>query len=453
MRRSWIFGTLSILLAAACIWGFTQYRARRNWEIQAENQYQRAFQDLSFHVDSIESLTAKALVITSPRLMVKTFSDVWRESFACQQSLGQLPLTNMDLERTDKFISQMTAFTYRVVQKRVDGQMLSEKDWQGLSDLWKRCKFLSGRLHEMQAELLNSQHRWLDVGQLSTAAANLKDRDPYRQNPMTKNFMMMEDGMKRFPSPTLEGAELNYGEKPAGLRGRDITLTECARITRNFIGLNRLKNMEINITPRLKLPIPIYTVAITPKKGRTGETIYMDVSRKGGHVLWMLCSRLPGKSRITKDTAVRVARRLLARIGFSGMKLLDTEKNNNIYTCIFARQEKNVVIHPESIKLQIGADNSEFLGYEAENYFTFSQTRRVLTPILKPADARRKCSPHLNILSSNLAIILGDDFKQKLCYEIKGDLNKDKFLLYINALTGREEKVSRVKDKGIMEEL
>mgnify|MGYP005852192695 CR=1 FL=1 len=442
---------LAISLITVGIWGLTQYQARRNWEIQAENQYQRAFQDLSYNIDSIENLSTKALVVNSPRLVMQIFSDIWRHTFSCQQSLGQLPLTNLDLEKTESFLSNMSAYTYRIAQKRVDGNALSEKDWQGLRDLAQRCRFISEQLRKMQAQILTGRQRWLEVGRNMSAQAGTGRREQFDTNSLTKSFMMLEDGMKRFPDADFEGSVQNFKERPMGLSGKNISLKEAATIAKNFIGVNRLKGKQLSVIPRLKLPVPIYTVNVLPRNNAAGEKIYMDISRKGGRVLWMLSSRLPETSTISQDKAEEMSRRFLKQKNFPDILMLSAEKKGNIYFMTFATRKKNVIIYPESVKMQIAADNGQILGFEAINYYTFKKSNRNLRPVISKQTAQRKVNPHVKVSSVNLAVILGNDFNEKLCYEIKGKLNQDKFMLYINAVSGLEEKVRRVTDRGTEE--
>jgi len=46
---------LTVALVASLVWGFTQFRAKRNWEIRAENQYNRSFSELSAHVGDLKT--------------------------------------------------------------------------------------------------------------------------------------------------------------------------------------------------------------------------------------------------------------------------------------------------------------------------------------------------------------------------------------------------------------
>ena len=54
-------------------------------------------------------------------------------------------------------------------------------------------------------------------------------------------------------------------------------------------------------------------------------------------------------------------------------------------------------------------------------------------------------NPYINIESERLAIIPTDSKEEILTYEFKGKLNEKEFLIYVNAITGLEEKVLIIK--------
>jgi len=71
--------------------------------------------------------------------------------------------------------------------------------------------------------------------------------------------------------------------------------------------------------------------------------------------------------------------------------------------------------------------------------------RKLLPPRLTVTQARKKLSPRLQVRSKGrLVVIPTGPEREKLTYEFQGQLDKDTFLIYINALNGQEEKILRV---------
>ena len=69
------------------------------------------------------------------------------------------------------------------------------------------------------------------------------------------------------------------------------------------------------------------------------------------------------------------------------------------------------------------------------------RTREIPTDIIDEATARKKAGEHLLIDSVSMAYIPLESQREVYCYELKGTLGKNNFLVYINAQTGAEEKI------------
>ena len=66
--------------------------------------------------------------------------------------------------------------------------------------------------------------------------------------------------------------------------------------------------------------------------------------------------------------------------------------------------------------------------------------------------AREKAGTHLSIDTVSMTYIPLESKREVYCYELKGTLGKNNFLIYINAETGQEEKILMLleSDKGIL---
>ena len=83
-----------IFLALVCVfgWGYSQYQMRRQWEINAENQYQLSFEELTGHVSNMETAMSKTLVAGSFPQTITLLTNIWREANSCQEELDSCRL-------------------------------------------------------------------------------------------------------------------------------------------------------------------------------------------------------------------------------------------------------------------------------------------------------------------------------------------------------------------------
>ena len=186
------------------------------------------------------------------------------------------------------------------------------------------------------------------------------------------------------------------------------------------------------------------------ERGRGAEAARLAVSVKGGHVAWMLRERMVPARELSLEEAAEKAREFLRKREYPEMVPISIEEFRNAAIISLARKSGETIIQPETIKVQVALDNGEILGMEAIPYLTFRDPERKLpSPRLTPAEARKKLHPRLRVEGVKRVVILNDRFQETLCYECDAYLDNERFLIYINALTGEEENIKRVDRRGV----
>ena len=61
---------------------------------------------------------------------------VWRESNLAQSYLGMLPIESQELENTEKFLNQISEFSYSLSRKTIEGNELSDDDMSKIKELY-----------------------------------------------------------------------------------------------------------------------------------------------------------------------------------------------------------------------------------------------------------------------------------------------------------------------------
>ena len=84
--------------------------------------------------------------------------------------------------------------------------------------------------------------------------------------------------------------------------------------------------------------------------------------------------------------------------------------------------------------------------FEAMNYLIAHKNRNIKEPKLSLEEARQLVNKNLEITSERLAIIPSKGGNEIMCYEFKGKFGNQKFIVYINANTGKEENILKIMD-------
>lgn len=452
----YIIPLLAIALVVSLVWGYTQFRAKRSWEIRAENQYNRSFSELALHVGDLRTQLGRAMVSNSPEKLREYFTDIWRQATFSQEDIGQLPLAAVELTRTKNFLATVAAYCHRQAAQEFRGEAgaMEEKDWKTLSSLHNQASYLSQQLVDLQERVLDGEERWLDVDRIDMASMAADVSERLNTNNVTKGFMMLEDGFKRLPEADFEGNLLNFKPTPKGLTGAKVNVEQAREKAIRFAELDGQKYRAV-YEGQSKGDFPVYMFRLTngeeaENNQRTATPVLrMAVSVQGGHPVWLLKERDVDRADLSLEEAAQRCRAYLEKRGYPKMEVIALEEFRNTAVVSLAAKQGEVVVQPDLIKCKAALDNGEVLGVDAIAYLTFHDpNRKISQPRLTQDEAKKRLNPHLKIDTIRKAVILNDQFKETLCYEADGTLEKNRYLVYINAQNGVEERIKQVDQYG-----
>ena len=150
-----IYWILAIIIAVLAIFSGYIYTQKKSLETNVENNYNRAFHELVSYVDDIDTLLQKSMLVSSASQMSTISSELFRMTSAAKACLGQLPISEVQLEATEKFLSQAGDFTYLLSQNVINSKKISEEDYKSLSELGNYATTLNNNLLKMQQDVYN----------------------------------------------------------------------------------------------------------------------------------------------------------------------------------------------------------------------------------------------------------------------------------------------------------
>lgn len=435
-RRSLVLLVLgAITLVVMTAWGAGQALDRRQLQTYLENQYFRSFYDLVSLVENINVQLGKGLVASSPGQTMLTLTETWRQAYIAQASLTQLPLTQAPIPETAKFLTQLGDFAFVVARDAAMGVTPGADKRKLLQSFYDESAYLANELHNMVKDISDGQFRWSRIRETSVNVAD--DR-----------FKRIEQQMSELPTLIYDGPFSDHIEQsePKGLTGEEIGIDKAMTIAFNYVEKPSGVEYDVEKFAEPDGKIPAYTMHVFPKQGNSDNEYFMDVSKKGAHVIWMVNVRSVPNSSLSREEAMKRAEEFLASRGYPDMISMYTWEQQNIITVITVFKQDNVIIYPDQIKVEVAADNGQILGVEALTYIMSHQKRDLPEPELTEEEAVQLCNTEMDVESVRLTLIPLVTLEERLCYEIKGRLNGKTYLVYINAITGDEETILQIVD-------
>ncbi len=432
-----MYSIVILVIAVVAIWGIVQYKHAVTTRQQLDNQYNRAYYDMTGYVNNVEVLLIKSLITSSPEKTAATLQEAWRQANLAQTNLGQLPVPQYILGNTSKFLTQVGDLSYTLNAQTMDGKNLSSEQHKTLENLYGFSVSLGKSLNDFQNQLSSGRLKWGELDQ--------KGKPLFQKTSANLTMQQVENIDKTFqdyPTMIYDGPFSDHlsSAKPKGLNGDKISAEQGKESVRKFFGADKIKSID-NTGKNDSGAIKTYSYTVKFKNAPDKQTAIIDITQTGGQVYWALYSRPVSTAAISVDKAKALGKSFLDSLGIKGMKDTYYLKQNNTAVINYAYEQDNVTMYPDLIKVKIALDNGEIVGFESKGYIA-SHTKRTI-PALKISEqqAKDKISKSVKISSSGLAIIPTAFKTEIFTYEFKGKLNNKDFLVYINAETGKEENI------------
>ena len=430
MQKNKIWILLSvILLIVIAILGYNLYEQKNKYATITENDYNKAFYEVVDYVQNVKTYLAKTMVSKTAEHGAEMLTHVWRESNLAQSYLGMLPIESQELENTEKFLNQISEFSYSLSRKTIEGNELSDDDMSKIKQLYNYSNDLSNTLNEMSDELNKGTLKWADLMK-NTESSEIAE---------VSGFDVVEDNFHEFTGLIYDGAFSEHitSLEKKGLTGEDIDEETAKQKAEEFIGKDKIKETKSNGYVE-NGDIPVYRFEITTNEE---QNIGISISKKGGHVVFLNYNRNVTEENISPEEAVQKGKEYLNNKGFPNMQETYYLKENGFITVNYAYKQNNVVIYPDLIKVKIALDNGEIIGLESTGYLNNHYERNISKNLISIEDAKKQLTNNIEIKSEGLAIIPTEWNTEILCYEFKGKVEDIDFIAYINAETGEEEDI------------
>lgn len=434
LKKGHMLSVICVLLIIVAALGIILYTKQREYRQASENSYNMAFYELVDYVQNVETYLAKSLISSTSEHGAETLTNLWREANLAQSYLARLPIESQELENTEKFLNQVSDYSYSLSRKNIYNENLTEEDMKNLKDLHSYSVELENTLNQLSDDLNTGRFSWGELTKKGTVAfAQQVD------NISKESFSNLEENFHEYSGLIYDGAfseHLTNNEKK-GLTGNDIEEERAKQIAEDFVGKDKIKETS-NLGFSENATIPAYDFSIT---NHNDETINISISKKGGHIVYMNSNRAVNSEVISQEEADNKGKEYLESKGFQNMKETYYLKQEGIVTINYAATQDNVVMYPDLIKVKVALDNGEVLGIETTGYLNNHTQRDVSKIKMTQEEAKKSLNKDLQIESEGLAIIPTEWQSEILCYEFKGKVEDREFLVYINVENGREEDV------------
>ena len=286
--------------------------------VALENNYHRAIEDLSTSADNITNTLSKGIYCGTPEMLQKLSVKLWNEASNAKIALAQLPMEELQLENTYKFLSQVGNYALAVSEKAENGEKLTTEEYENLQTLYDYSKDFSKNMWALESltesgEIVISE---LQVDEASEAPV------------ITDSFKEFEEGFESYPSLIYDGPFSDHilEKEPLMLEGQSEVSEEAAKKRAAQAANVNENTLEASEGEAGKMPSYVYN----------GDGVTVAITKQGGYISYMLKSRDVTSNSVSKNKAMNNAVDYLLNLGIEDMKVTYYETYNTVKTINFA---------------------------------------------------------------------------------------------------------------------
>lgn len=423
------------LIIVIAVMGMYIYKKQNEYRQASENEYNLAFFELVDYIQNVENYLLKAQVSNSANHSAEVMTHIWREANLAQSYLARLPIESQELSNTAKFLNQVSDYSYSLSRKNINGENLTQEDLKNIKDLHQYSLNLKNTLNQLSADMNEGRIKW---GELESKGSKIFAQEV--SNISKDSFDNLEENFHEYAGLIYDGAYSEHlvNEAKRGIVGNEISEDEAKRKVEEIFGKENIKEIKSNGKSE---NANISTYDFNVIRYNDDNIVNIAISTKGGYVVYMNINRDISAKVISQDEANKKGKEFLDKIGYTNMKETYFIETEGIVTINYAFMQNDTIIYSDLIKVKVAQDSGEVLGIEAMGYLNCHITRDLNKIKVTKEEAMKKINNDLEIKSCNLAIIPTEWQTEKLCWEFKGKINENEFLVYINVENGKEEDI------------
>ncbi|MBB6449016.1 spore germination protein [Geomicrobium halophilum] len=462
MIRSIIIAVLSVALIGTAVFAYNEHQEKENLgqqgegfnqeqegfdqeqlAINNENNYQRSFNQLAFHLDHMQDELGASLATNGLTNMTGSLAEVWRISSMAHSEMGHLPLGIVPIRETEQYLSNVAEFTHDVAIRDRADEPLTDEEYEQLETFYEQAGEISQDLRTVQAKMQSEDIRWTDI-----EAELVSNTDPGEGTAI--------DGLQGIDEKAKGFSENNWNDDtgfPEDVEDRIASVVddetaldeeEVVEKAKDFLNLSDEADVEVD---RLGegLPYEGYQIMVDDNDG---ESKYrLNMTEKGGLPIWALQDRpISDEVNVSLNEASDIAADFLEDKGFEDLQLVDSKQYNSVGTFQFAPTANDVRLYPDAVVMEVALDDGDIIGYKGSDYIANHRERHDLEPEIDLEEALDEVHENLEVREDHMAVIENQNGDEVLTYELYGTMNNDTYRLYINAEDGTEEEVKRMQE-------
>lgn len=423
-----IISFLTIALAASGVMAWNNHKRAEYAENALAISHHHAFAELVTGISELDTALQKSLYAKSPTVISAVCTDVFGKAMTAQMSLGSLPFSTQELEKTAAFISHVGDYAYSLSR---NGTAYTEEEAANLKKLSTTAAALANNFRTLQQQLSEGG---ISMDELLTAEKKMDEAEETAvDDTLSGGMKLIEEEFPEIPALIYDGPFSRHLEDaaPKLLEGEGkVSEKEALAIAAKFLDMDEAKLQSMG---KSRGDVPCYYFST--------DYLTVEVTEQGGRVMNFLSSHEPGSANMSANDAIAIAKKFLAQRGYDNMAESYHMTADGVCTINFAYEQDGVICYPDLVKVSVALDSGMVVGFESAGYISSHCIRQLPEKKVGREEAQKQVG-ELAVENYRLAVIPTAGQYEKLCHEfVCSAENGSEYIIYVNAENGQQEKI------------
>ena len=359
----------------------------------------------------------------------KLLTSILVDSALIESALERLPVDAATSTDISGFVNDANSFAAAMLTRLSKGKMLTAQEKEKIASLYAVNAQLCGELNDLATHMTQS-----DVMDFITGNAGA----------MSEDFASLGGGIREHVEEITDAPfskEGNVGEnKLASLP--EIGEAEAEERAKEYFSAYHVAEVRFDGETTTE-EITCYNFILTDENG---TEIFAEITKNGGKLAFFDTYEDCDEKNFDLETCDGLAKEFLKGLGIENVEAVWLSDAGMVANLTYVTREKGVRIYPEIIRVRVCESKGRVIGIDARGYLLNDETHTAKAG-LSEAEATELLSEELNVTAVNLAVIPVEG-RRTLCYECACEREGEQFIIYLDADTGAEVQIFRVKNSA-----
>lgn len=397
--------------------------------LETANGYRSTLFELVSVSEEMDNSFGKLRVSSGVGEQRALLTDLLVDSEIMENAIERMPIDNVTSTNMSSFVNKTSTYCKTLLDKVNAGQPLTEKEKNTLEYLYNVNAGLYGELNDLATRMTEKDFMAFIGG---------------KEGNVSKRLGQMSERTLQEPEETIDApfvGEGNVGENQLSSRA-EISQSRAEELVKKY-----LQNYHIAETQYTGETVTESAVCYNfALKDENGVDMFAQITKNGGKLAFFNLYETCEEKNFDLETCDSIAREYLSDIGIENVEAVWLSDAGMVADLTYVAVQDGVRIYPDIIRVRVCESKGRVVGLNAMEYL-LNHKSRTLGKALTREEAQSKLSEGLAPYGAHLALIPLNG-KEVLAHEFACTYGDEEFIVYLDAATGEEVQVYRVRESA-----